>query len=64
MEISGRIQNGVVVLDEFLELPEGTAVTVTIRSISRMPSFQFIVGFESCIRHSVASTDTVRQHFG
>ena len=30
MELSGRIQNGVVVLDDPLALPEG--VTVTIRS--------------------------------
>gem|GEM_PF-642393 len=33
MEISGKIQNGVVVLDDPLALPEGTAVTVTIRSM-------------------------------
>jgi len=33
MELSGRIENGVVVLDDPLALPEGAAVTVTIRSM-------------------------------
>ncbi|MEX1027993.1 MAG: hypothetical protein WD049_08310 [Candidatus Paceibacterota bacterium] len=32
MEISGRVQNGVVVLDESVVLPEGAAVTVILRS--------------------------------
>ncbi|MDA1051735.1 MAG: hypothetical protein O3C40_14795 [Planctomycetota bacterium] len=32
MEISGHIQNGVVVLDESVVLPEGAAVTVTLRT--------------------------------
>jgi hypothetical protein len=29
MEIPGRVQNGVVVLEDELDLPEGAAVTVT-----------------------------------
>ena len=32
MEISGHIQNGVVVLDESVVLPEGAAVTVILRT--------------------------------
>ncbi len=31
MEITGRVQNGVVVLDGTLSLPEGSAVSVTYR---------------------------------
>jgi hypothetical protein len=31
MEISGHVQNGVVVLDGDVSLPEGAAVTVTLR---------------------------------
>ena len=34
MEISGHIQNGVVVLDDPVVLPEGAAVTVSIRALS------------------------------
>jgi len=33
MELSGRIQNGVVVLDDPLSLPEGASVTVLVRSM-------------------------------
>ena len=32
MQISGRVQNGVVVLDGPMTLPEGAAVTVVVRS--------------------------------
>ncbi|MBI4454813.1 MAG: hypothetical protein HY644_02825 [Acidobacteria bacterium] len=32
MEVSGRVQNGVVVLDGSASLPEGAAVTVTLRT--------------------------------
>lgn len=32
MEIPGRVQNGVVVLDGSVSLPEGAAVTVTLRT--------------------------------
>ena len=32
MQISGHIPNGVVVLDESTSLPEGTPVTVTVRT--------------------------------
>lgn len=32
MEISGHVQNGVVVLDGSVTLPEGAAVTVKLRS--------------------------------
>ncbi len=32
MQISGHIHNGVVVMDESTSLPEGTPVTVTVRS--------------------------------
>ena len=32
MEIQGVVQNGVVVLDDMFSLPEGAAVTVTLRS--------------------------------
>ena len=32
MEISGRVQNGVVVLDGNASLPEGVAVTVCVQS--------------------------------
>lgn len=32
MEISGHIHNGVVILDQSTSLPEGTPVTVTLRS--------------------------------
>ncbi|MEO8495225.1 MAG: hypothetical protein ABI614_09155 [Planctomycetota bacterium] len=31
MEIQGHVQNGVVVFDEAVTLPEGAAVTVTLR---------------------------------
>jgi len=31
MEIQGRIQNGVVVFDDSVSLPEGAAVTVVLR---------------------------------
>jgi hypothetical protein len=31
MEVSGRVQDGVVVLDGSASLPEGAAVTVTLR---------------------------------
>ena len=36
MEISGRVQNGVVVLDGPMSLPEGVAVTVVVRSSPRI----------------------------
>ena len=36
MDISGHIQNGVVVLDSPVILAEGTAVTVTVRSEPRV----------------------------
>lgn len=36
MDISGHIQNGVVVLDSPVTLAEGTAVTVTVRSEPRI----------------------------
>lgn len=32
MIVSGRVQNGVVVLDESASLPEGAVVTVTLRA--------------------------------
>lgn len=32
MEISGRVQHGVVVLDSPMSLPEGAAVVVTLRT--------------------------------
>jgi hypothetical protein len=32
MEISGRVQNGVIVIDGPASLPEGAAVTVTLQS--------------------------------
>ena len=32
MEVAGRIQNGVVVFDTPIALPEGAAVTVTLRT--------------------------------
>ena len=36
MEISGHVQNGVVVLDGAVSLPEGAAVTVTLRTGPRI----------------------------
>ena len=47
MEISGRVQNGVVVLDGSASLPEGAAVTVTLRTkpVIRMAESQKRVEF-------------------
>ena len=47
MEISGRVQNGVVVLDGNASLPEGAAVTVRVRSplIIRVTENQLKVEF-------------------
>jgi len=47
MEISGRVQNGVVVLDGNASLPEGVAVTVRVQSplIIRVAENQLEVEF-------------------
>ena len=42
MEIQGRIQNGVIVLDDPVSLPEGVAVTVLIPALDTSGASQLL----------------------